>query len=566
MRADVVLEAFARSVHDGTIVIVDHPNDDLLVDGDALRPLSHVLAVAGAQRGMATMRSTLAGLVDSIDAPGGPSATLPTGIGPATPPTLRLDAILDACRRSQTPHIVLLGYAEHLLPPDELHAATGDVGRLIEQLASVAQDPQLTGAGHRIVLFGQTAPLAPLVGALPRMTRVELGLPRLAERRAAIKLMLRSPRHKLRLAPDLHVDRAAQLTGGMTVHAMGVMRMHTSDDVPLTVDAIVAAKRDAIRRLAGDTLVVHDDEVRMSHDVAGVPQVRRWLNEELRRGATSVRAVLCGPPGTGKSRIARAIADALGVASVELGTILGRYVGESEARLRTALDVVAANAPVVLVLDEADETVLGRRGDAANGGEGGQVTANLRAALFAWLGDVGADTGVSVIALSNRPDRLDEASLDRFTVLPVLHPSHREVADIMAIQARRSGRLLDRDGAFEALSGAIETFSGRQAIRLLERSEVHAIESDSQTIKREHVARAAAESMQTLGPEERRQALLAVLSTSWNAHLPWVAARHLGDPTAEPPTFLAPFVLPDGELDTTGLRAHVNELGDIRAR
>lgn len=558
-RAAAVLDAFGRARADGTITVINNPIGDPIVDGGSIRDLTRVLAAAAADSGMPTLRYTLANLVEAINAPDGPSARVPSGIGDRTPPTVAIDLIRESCLRDQTPHLVVIEFAEHLLPADQVQSASGDTARIVEQLATLATDPAWSRAGHRIVLIGRTAAVDQHVTALPGVEVVDLGLPQLPERRAALELMSRSPRHQLVLAPDLDLERAARLTGGMSIQTMSTMRLHTSPAAPLTVESILDRKRAAIRQSAGDTLIVHDELLSIDADVAGLPQVRRVLQEELRRGNYSLRLILAGPPGNGKTRVSTAIASTLGVPAIEFGHILNRYVGDSEANLTRALDTIAANAPCLVILDEVDETFLGRRGD-ATGGEGGQVTANLRAALFSWLGDVGAQDGISVIGLTNRPDRLDEAATDRFVILPVLHPSPWEAAEIMAIQARRQQLDFDLDGAALALVDAAASFSGRQAVRLLGRAEVHAQERGRADVEGTDVALAIAESMQSIGAEEERQSLLAIRATSWAGHLPWNAARYFGDQAAVPPVYLERYVNRDGAVDRAALDDRIGEL------
>ncbi|AOY74413.1 ATPase central domain-containing protein (plasmid) [Arthrobacter sp. ZXY-2] len=514
---------------------------------------------------MPTLRYTVAALIEAINAPGGPRARVPSDIGDRTPPTVAIDIIRESCLSERVPHVVVIDFAEHVLPNDQMQSASGDTARIVEQLARLATDTAWTKAGHRIVLIGRTARIDHRLTRLPGMHVLELGLPRLEERRRALELMTQSPRHKLVLAPELDLDRAARLSGGMSIQTLSAMRHHTSTENPLTVEDILKRKLAAIRQMAGDTLIVHDDLLSLDGDVAGLPQVRRFLHEELRRGNHTLRLILAGPPGNGKTRVATAIAAFLGVPAIELGHILNRYVGDSEANLSIALEAIEANAPCLVILDEVDQTFLGRRSESA-ASEGGQVTANLRAALFSWLGDIGSQRGISVIGLTNRPDLLDDAAVDRFTLVPVLHPTPWDAAQIMQIQARREQMNFDIDGAALALLEADSAFSGRQAVRLLGRAQVHALEQQADQIEGRHVASAIAESMQHIGAEEERQALLAIKFCSWAGHLPWLAARYLGDESAAVPAYLEPYVHPEGTLDRKALDERLSEVASLRGK
>ncbi len=103
-------------------------------------------------------------------------------------------------------------------------------------------------------------------------------------------------------------------------------------------------------------------------DVAGMQQVKERLesaflmpmrNPELRRlYGKSLRGglLLYGPPGCGKTFIARAVAGELGARfyPVSLVDVLDMYIGESERKLRAIFDTARRNAPCVLFLDEVD--------------------------------------------------------------------------------------------------------------------------------------------------------------------------------------------------------------------
>lgn len=558
-RAEELLAAYDEARVDGGVTVVDYTVGDLLVDDATVRDAVRVLSAHAAKLGVPTLRYSLAKQVEAVDAPGGPKAQIPSGITDRTPSTVAIDIVRDFCLHEATSYLFVIDFVEHHLPGADLQGAAGDISRTVEQIAAFATDRVWQRAGHRVVLIGRTEAVDRRITRLPGVHVVELGRPRLDERREALELMQESRTHRLCLGPELDLDRAARITGGMSLHTLSELRYRTTSDRPLKVVDVLTRKRAAIRQAAGDTLVIHDEPLDLEADVAGLPQVRRLLMEEQRRGNDTLRVILAGPPGNGKTRVSTAIAATLGVPAIELGRIRGRYVGESEDNMRRALDTIEANAPALLIIDEADQAGLGRRGESA-GVEGTEVTANLRAALYTWLGDAGSQIGISVIGLTNRPDLLDEAAIDRFTILPVLPPSPWEAAQIMAIQARRECLDLDGDGAALALLEAQVSFSGRHAVRLVARAQVHAQESGRTRIEGSDVTAALAEAMQVMGIEEERQSLLAIRATSWSGHLPWNAARYLGDESAVPPAYLSRFVRPDGRIDPTALIARIDEL------
>lgn len=87
------------------------------------------------------------------------------------------------------------------------------------------------------------------------------------------------------------------------------------------------------------------------------PEIRKLYGKSLNGGL-----LLYGPPGCGKTYIARALAGEVGAAfmNIRISDILGQYIGESEANLHDIFETARANAPVVLFLDEIDAVGLKR--------------------------------------------------------------------------------------------------------------------------------------------------------------------------------------------------------------
>ena len=169
------------------------------------------------------------------------------------------------------------------------------------------------------------------------------------------------------------------------------------------VDALVASLRESVE----------------------LPLARPELFE--RRGVRPPRGVLLwGPPGTGKTRLARAAAASANAALLVVRgpELVTAAVGESEAALRGVFAAAAAAAPCVVLLDELDAIAparaggdgLGGRGDAgASGGGDEQMSARVVAALLSALDGAGGEKdendmrGVVVVATTNRPEAVDRA-------------------------------------------------------------------------------------------------------------------------------------------------------------
>src|SRR5262249_12397849 len=122
-----------------------------------------------------------------------------------------------------------------------------------------------------------------------------------------------------------------------------------------------------------------------------------------RRGDVRARGVLLlGPPGSGKSALARALGNETGrpTLALDVGALMGSLVGATEANVRQALRVVDAMAPAVLFLDEVEKALAGAGGGQSDGG----VSARLLAALLGWLNDRASD--VFTVCTANDISRL----------------------------------------------------------------------------------------------------------------------------------------------------------------
>jgi len=159
----------------------------------------------------------------------------------------------------------------------------------------------------------------------------------------------------------------------------------------------------------------------MFDDVAGVDEVVEEL-EEIRdfladpkrfekTGATVPRGVLlAGPPGTGKTLLARAVAGEAGVPffSMSGSNFVEMYAGVGAARVRDLFKNARAAAPAIVFIDEID--AVGRKRGAGVGGGHDEREQTLNQMLVE-LDGFDTDTGIVLMAATNRPDMLDPALL-----------------------------------------------------------------------------------------------------------------------------------------------------------
>lgn len=108
--------------------------------------------------------------------------------------------------------------------------------------------------------------------------------------------------------------------------------------------------------------------------------------------------ILCGPPGTGKSMVCKAMSHVFGLPTIfmDMSAAFRQFVGESEARIKQALKKVDDQNGVILVIDEADKVLSGRIGNSGDSGTSDRV----KGTLLTWLQEHTSNTFV-VLTMNN---------------------------------------------------------------------------------------------------------------------------------------------------------------------
>ena len=213
-------------------------------------------------------------------------------------------------------------------------------------------------------------------------------------------------------------------------------------------------------------------------DVAGIDQAKLELNEvvDFLKNADRFTAVgakipkgvlLVGPPGTGKTLLARAVAGEAGVPffSISGSEFVEMFVGVGASRVRDLFEQAKANAPCIVFIDEID--AVGRQRGAGLGGGNDEREQTLNQLLTEMDGFEG-NTGIIIIAATNRPDVLDAALLrpgrfDRQVVVD--RPDYAGRVEILRVHAR--GKTLAKDVDVEKIARRTPGFTGADLSNLL---------------------------------------------------------------------------------------------------
>lgn len=228
-------------------------------------------------------------------------------------------------------------------------------------------------------------------------------------------------------------------------------------------------------------------------DVAGVEEAKQELQEvvEFLKNAKKFVALgakipkgvlLLGPPGSGKTLLARAIAGEAGVPFFHISgsDFVEMFVGVGASRVRDLFDTAKANRPALIFIDEID--AVGRQRGAGLGGGHDEREQTLNQLLVEMDG-FDPNSGVILLAATNRPDVLDPALLrpgrfDRRVVVD--NPDARGREEILKIHLR--GKPLADGVNVESLARRTPGFSGADLANLVNEAALLAARQDQTKI------------------------------------------------------------------------------------
>ncbi len=251
-------------------------------------------------------------------------------------------------------------------------------------------------------------------------------------------------------------------------------------------------------------------------DVAGIEQAKLELTEVvdfLKNGDrfTAIGAkipkgvLLVGPPGTGKTLLAKAVAGEAGVPffSISGSEFVEMFVGVGASRVRDLFEQAKQNAPCIVFIDEID--AVGRQRGAGLGGGNDEREQTLNQLLTEMDGFEG-NTGIIIVAATNRPDVLDAALLrpgrfDRQVVVD--RPDYAGRSEILSVHAR--GKTLAPDVELDKIARRTPGFTGADLSNLLNEAAILAARRNLTEISMDEVNDAIDRVL--AGPEKKNRVM-----------------------------------------------------------
>ena len=257
-----------------------------------------------------------------------------------------------------------------------------------------------------------------------------------------------------------------QMQGGGKVMQFGKSKAKMiTKDMPQTTFADVAGADEAVQELI---------------------EIKEFLQEPAKFQALGAKipkgVLLYGAPGTGKTLLARAVAGEAGAPffSISGSDFVEMFVGVGASRVRDLFEQAKANAPAIIFIDEID--AVGRHRGAGMGGGHDEREQTLNQMLVEMDGFDG-NTGVILIAATNRPDILDPALLrpgrfDRQISVDV--PDLLGRRDVLAVHAK--GKPIAEDVDLMAVARRTPGFSGADLANVLNEAALLTARTDQKII------------------------------------------------------------------------------------
>jgi len=397
------------------------------------------------------------------------------------------------------PAIVFIDEIDSIAPKRD--KTNGEVERrIVSQLLTLMDG--MKQRAHVVVMGATNRPnsIDPALRRFGRFDReVDIGIPDTIGRLEILRIHTK----KMKLADDVDLEQVASETHGHVGADLAALCSEAALQQIRGKMDLIDLEEETIDAEVMDSLAVTNEDFRFAlgasnpsalretvvevpnvswNDIGGLESVKRELQELvqypvehpekfLKFGMTPSKGVLFyGPPGCGKTLLAKAIANECqaNFISIKGPELLTMWFGESEANVREVFDKARQAAPCVLFFDELDSIAKSRGG---SGGDGGGASDRVINQVLTEMDGMGSKKNVFIIGATNRPDIIDPAvlrpgRLDQLMYIPL--PDEGSRLAIFKANLRKSPVAKDVD--VEHLARVTKGFSGADLTEICQRA------------------------------------------------------------------------------------------------
>jgi transitional endoplasmic reticulum ATPase len=411
--------------------------------------------------------------------------------------------------QQNAPSIIFIDELDAIAPKRE--EVTGEVERrVVAQLLALMDG--LSGRGNVIVIGATNRPSA-LDQALRRPGRfdreIEIGVPDKQGRYEVIQIHTRG----MPLAEDVDLKKLADMTHGYTGADLSALSRETAmkalrrylPQINLEEERIPPAVLEKMEVKMDDFINAYKEvtptamrevyiEVATVHwsDVGGLDEVKQHLIEAVewplkqpemfeRLNVKPPKGILLyGPPGCGKTLLARAVAteSEANFISIKGPEVFSKWVGESEKAIREVFRKARMAAPAVIFFDEMD-SLTPQRG--AGSGDSG-VSERVISQLLTEMDGILSLQDIVVVAATNRPNLIDPAVLrpGRFDRL-IYVPEPDEQSRLQILKLYTNGMPLSNEVDLSQIATMTKYYSGADLENICREAAMHALRRDIKT-------------------------------------------------------------------------------------
>jgi len=429
----------------------------------------------------------------------------------------------------KAPSIIFMDEIDAIAPKRE--EATNEVERrMVSQLLTLMDG--ISKRGQVIVLAATNRPEAidPALRRPGRFDReIEIGVPDRNARKEILQIHTRN----MPLAKDVDLDELANITHGYTgadlsalvrEAAMATLRsilpkiidkQHIPAEILNELQVTKEHFMEALRNIQPSALrevFVERPNVHWS-DIGGLDKVKEELKEAVelplkkpeafeKMGIRPVKGVLLvGPPGVGKTLLAKAVATEResNFISIKGPEVLSKYVGESEKTVREIFRKARLAAPCIIFIDEID-SIASARGSEDEFDSG--VSRRVVDTLLTEMDGLAGLKNVVVLAATNRPEAIDPALLrpgrfDRIIEIPMPDAETR----LAIFKVHTKNMPLDKSVSLEELANQTDGYTGAEIENICREAGMNAIRANRDYVTREDFQKALQEVKPTIPKE-----------------------------------------------------------------